>query len=52
MMTDFTATAFDMRTTGKPDAGNLLVRFDEGEQVYACSLLYWTTAVFRFKGIA
>jgi hypothetical protein len=32
MTADFLAIACEMKTTGKPDAGNLLVRFDEGEQ--------------------
>ena len=37
---NFTAIACEMKTAGKPDAGNLHVRFDEGEQAKACSLLY------------
>jgi hypothetical protein len=40
MIADFPATAYEMKTIGKPDAGNLHVRFDEGEQAKACSLLY------------
>ena len=32
MTADFPAIACEMKTTGKPDAGNLHVRFDEGEQ--------------------
>jgi len=46
MIADFTATAYEMKTIGKPDAGNLHVRFDEGEQAKACSLLYWINRCF------
>jgi len=39
----------DVKITGKPDAGNPHVRFDEGEQVAACSLLYWCNKRMRSR---